>query len=653
MDHRFAAICTLTIGLAAAGATVLPQPAQAAIDRSGQTCFSVNGDPGDAAIVNLTPILASEPGNGQLISSDVKSDPPLASNANFGPGTVDPNAAVTPIGADGQVCYQNSVHTSVHLVADHLGSIAASAYTPATPSGAPDRKVDTRDGFIARGECAGSMATAFDQPTARTMLGLSHLAYEIEPNVANDESLTSYTVATDPFDEQMSCWTLVDALRGNEPDLREVTDTEVIVALNRQTGDLAVAFRGTEDDERDIKTDLDIDRISWVLPDGRLVSRAVHEGFATAYRAVRSQLWSVLENTPHRPGARVYFTGHSLGGALATLASVDLADDMQELGYLKNDVVTYTFGAPRSMSREMAGFHASLVPTSHAVANPRDPVPHLPPVLDGDSNPYSHLRQMTLTHGADGDPRVRFDRGDGRNYRGCPAMPIGDGDDHDRLEYVRRLRSTNVIGAPTVRISITDTTFIPLLPNTGGHFRLNWSSPLEAPCDWVGLFEDLGGSVGGTNTARRFTYTGLDVGTPDQHTTNIGKADDHSVAYVNMFGRVIASREYVPTTPTVSLHRAEKFLARDDIEFDWSVTDPGAHDLIVLFDRNPWTAGPTGYYRSIVGRVEAEASSAAPEETDVNVDAGGREPNDWWVAYIMVDDDGNQRILATSRGVQG
>ena len=112
---------------------------------SGRLCFAVAGSPGDAAIVNLTPVEAQGTGDGQLISSDVAA-PPVASNVNYGIGTVDPNVAVARIGADGEVCYVNSEHTSVHLVADHLGTIGAASYAAATASGAPDRKVDTRRG---------------------------------------------------------------------------------------------------------------------------------------------------------------------------------------------------------------------------------------------------------------------------------------------------------------------------------------------------------------------------------------------------------------------------------------------------------------------------------------------------------------------------
>ena len=65
---------------------------------------------------------------------------------NFGPGTVDPNVAAAPIGVDGEVCYLNSVHSDVDVIADHLGTIDGDAFTFATKTGAPDRKIDTRDG---------------------------------------------------------------------------------------------------------------------------------------------------------------------------------------------------------------------------------------------------------------------------------------------------------------------------------------------------------------------------------------------------------------------------------------------------------------------------------------------------------------------------
>jgi hypothetical protein len=109
-------------------------------------CFGVTGDPGDVAVVNLTPVLAEAPGFGLLVSSDI-TVPPVASNVNFGPGSVDPNVAFAPIGSDGRVCYVNSIHSRVDLVADHLGTIDIESYTPANPDATPQRTVDTRIGY--------------------------------------------------------------------------------------------------------------------------------------------------------------------------------------------------------------------------------------------------------------------------------------------------------------------------------------------------------------------------------------------------------------------------------------------------------------------------------------------------------------------------
>jgi hypothetical protein len=103
---RAALVACTVVGAVVA---VLPTPVRADVDGAEQRCFAVAGAPGGAAIVNVTPVGASGSGNGQVISSDVRSDPPVAANVNFSVGSVDPNVAVAPIGADGQVCFQNSV----------------------------------------------------------------------------------------------------------------------------------------------------------------------------------------------------------------------------------------------------------------------------------------------------------------------------------------------------------------------------------------------------------------------------------------------------------------------------------------------------------------------------------------------------------------
>lgn len=58
----------------------------------------------------------------------------------------------------------------------------------------------------------------------------------------------------------------------------------------------------------------------------------MHKGFLSAYDSVRGRVFGLLDAlTRDAPGApaggpwRVYVTGHSLGGALATLCAYELA----------------------------------------------------------------------------------------------------------------------------------------------------------------------------------------------------------------------------------------------------------------------------------------------------------------------------------------
>ena len=83
----------------------------------------------------------------------------------------------------------------------------------------------------------------------------------------------------------------------------------------------------------DWTTDAAIDKVSFRY-DGTNYSEAVHEGFRDGYRSVEDQLNAVLDEwkAPEVDGARVYFTGHSLGGALATLASLDQVEGLVDDG---------------------------------------------------------------------------------------------------------------------------------------------------------------------------------------------------------------------------------------------------------------------------------------------------------------------------------
>ena len=107
----------------------------------------------------------------------------------------------------------------------------------------------------------------------------------------------------------------------------------------------------------------------------------MHRGFVDAYLSVREQIHNYLRS---HAAPRVTVTGHSLGGALATLCAVDAQYNFSNI---KIDI--YTFGAPRVGN---SGFRESFnrrVPDSHRFVYGMDVVPSLPRPWQG----YRHVEQ--------------------------------------------------------------------------------------------------------------------------------------------------------------------------------------------------------------------------------------------------------------------
>jgi hypothetical protein len=138
-----------------------------------------------------------------------------------------------------------------------------------------------------------------------------------------------------------------------------------------------VAFRGTQPDEwTDILDDAHFRLVNWS-------KGMVHEGFARAFERIRPRLSAVVGQLP--PGCRLWFTGHSLGAALATLA----ADSFDTAAGV------YTFGSPLVGDQIFAGhFNARRAGRSFRFVNDHDIVTHVPPETIG-------LPRGTYTHIAD------------------------------------------------------------------------------------------------------------------------------------------------------------------------------------------------------------------------------------------------------------
>jgi hypothetical protein len=121
-----------------------------------------------------------------------------------------------------------------------------------------------------------------------------------------------------------------------------------------------LAFRGTEKDRiEDILTDLN----ARFYHDEK--GAKIHNGFYKAFQAVESHIRGKVKSLNDHS---VYVTGHSLGGALALIATRALNSD--------NLAACYAFGSPKVGSEE---FDDDIKPPIYRVVNAFDIVPLSPP----------------------------------------------------------------------------------------------------------------------------------------------------------------------------------------------------------------------------------------------------------------------------------
>jgi triacylglycerol lipase len=142
-------------------------------------------------------------------------------------------------------------------------------------------------------------------------------------------------------------------------------DTQGFIALNEDL--LILSFRGTAN-FRDWLYNLD------VLPKEEAMGK-VHGGFVDAL----NQVWDTEVKPVLRedaPGRRVWYTGHSLGAALATLAAARTRVQHPDVSI--NGIVT--FGQPRLASRQFEEeFDKVFDGLFHRYVNNVDIVPRVPP----------------------------------------------------------------------------------------------------------------------------------------------------------------------------------------------------------------------------------------------------------------------------------
>ena len=163
-------------------------------------------------------------------------------------------------------------------------------------------------------------ATGFDPVNAIELAKAAQLSYRNDTR--NSE-----------VDNQLKAWNFDRYYTFDRTDHN--TDTQAYIAGNDKV--LILAFRGTEITQpRDIITDLN----SKLIPMFENDESRIHTGFKEGFDIIRTDVIKTVQELRKRDQL-LFLTGHSLGGALATIATVHLD--------LANEPVNglYTFGSPR------------------------------------------------------------------------------------------------------------------------------------------------------------------------------------------------------------------------------------------------------------------------------------------------------------------
>jgi len=137
--------------------------------------------------------------------------------------------------------------------------------------------------------------------------------------------------------------------------------TQAILVTNKKY--VILAFRGTEATSiKDIKTDAKI------MMQSCETGGNIHSGFQEAYQQVAWEIEQALD-ADELKSKPLFITGHSLGGALATIAA-------KKITHKGGNAGCYTFGAPRVGDEEWI---SNIKTPLHRVVNAADCVTMLPP----------------------------------------------------------------------------------------------------------------------------------------------------------------------------------------------------------------------------------------------------------------------------------
>ncbi|KAJ9070642.1 hypothetical protein DSO57_1005735 [Entomophthora muscae] len=213
------------------------------------------------------------------------------------------------------------------------------------------------------------------------LLGVVDEQAQVRIGVANLTSAYyhfSHAVVAYCNDTILEEWRCEDCHRlGSSTSLSSIVEDPVlqgkaIITTNEERKEVTVAFRGSNAPLNGLFT-----LMGGLVPmEGQEDPRKVHAGFNSIITSLMPSLLPAIKKAAHgRPDYKIILTGHSLGGALATLAANHIH---KNLTIPWQQISVITFGQPRVGNLKFVQWYNSLPLTMARVANINDPITLLP-----------------------------------------------------------------------------------------------------------------------------------------------------------------------------------------------------------------------------------------------------------------------------------
>uniref|UniRef100_A0A1I7UFC8 Lipase_3 domain-containing protein n=1 Tax=Caenorhabditis tropicalis TaxID=1561998 RepID=A0A1I7UFC8_9PELO len=154
----------------------------------------------------------------------------------------------------------------------------------------------------------------------------------------------------------------------------------------------------------------------------------------------------ILQLQTSYPGYELWINGHSLGGALASVAASYLVD--QKIWRPEN-IKLVTMGQPRTGDYDYALWHDQTFPYSFRIVHNRDIVPHIPPQLGPGYSLYHHRTEIWYPN--DMEMGAEFQKCESADGYYCSAtLDFNLSYDDHGLYFVKEMPAWGGAGCPTL-----------------------------------------------------------------------------------------------------------------------------------------------------------------------------------------------------------